>query len=547
MALISDLDDRTLVEQHRAGDPDAFRRIVLRHHRSLYANALRRLNDPVAAEDAVQDAFLRAFRSIERFDGDYHLDAWLHRIVTNTCHDIGRRRGRDTRLFDRACTEVEVEAAPADEALDAMPRDQINHALDSLPETYREVLLLRFVEELPYADVAEKAGISEENARARVSRGRSMLKRMLTSASALVVWAIPPLRRQASLGGAEAEAANQAAAHVHGLNQLTTIATSAPAPTQAFNQVSGLIAQAGPAIATAGPAVSTSAPTLGKAAVAVGIAASMAIPAGVAVDRAREAPKDPGTEVAGDEFSLPAPGAPVTPDTSSPVVAGSSTPAPAPVESLAVGDAEVVAGALDSTTTTAPASSTTTAPAEDDGAAAPAEEDEDGTAPPPGEDDDGAAPAPGAEEPAPQPPPPSTEPAQLSADLQVADGPRLELSGPMAIAVGDRTVTGDLSGKLAVGPADDKDPQAPREVEFSTLYVTVDGTTLELQVRGSTTVSDEGEGTLHRLELAYRLIGAEELGLAESGTTTGTLDVRDGAGSLLLSVPAADGASDEAP
>ena len=79
MALITDVDDRTLVERHRAGDPDAFHRIIVRHHRSLYSNALRRLGDPAAAEDAAQDAFIRAFRNLERFDGDYHLDAWRPR------------------------------------------------------------------------------------------------------------------------------------------------------------------------------------------------------------------------------------------------------------------------------------------------------------------------------------------------------------------------------------------------------------------------------------------------------------------------------------
>ncbi|HEU5083250.1 MAG TPA: sigma-70 family RNA polymerase sigma factor, partial [Acidimicrobiales bacterium] len=175
MALITELDDRTLVERHRAGDEDAFRRIVERHHRSLYANALRRLGDPVLAEDAVQEAFLRAFRNLDRFDGAYHLDAWLHRIVTNTCHDIGRRQGRDTRLFDRACTRVETQAPAADEEFDATPRDELTDALDQLPESYREVLLLRFVDEMSYEDVALKAGISEQNARARVSRGRTML------------------------------------------------------------------------------------------------------------------------------------------------------------------------------------------------------------------------------------------------------------------------------------------------------------------------------------------------------------------------------------
>ncbi len=531
MALITDLDDRTLVEQHRAGDPDAFRRIVSRHHRSLYSNALRRLGDPNAAEDAVQDAFLRAFRNIDHFDGDYHLDAWLHRIVTNTCHDIGRRRGRETRLFDRACTEVEVDVPGADEALDAMPMAQITDALDSLPQSYREVLVLRFVDELSYADVADKAGISEENARARVSRGRTMLKRMLTSTSALLVWAIPPLRRHAQLSGAEAEAANQAASQVHGL---ATIASVAPAPTSAFTQVSTIIAQAGPTIATAAPAVSGTAPAFKAAALAVGIAASVAIPAGVAVDRARQEPTAPVAAEVEEESAAASDDAPVVVDgVASPDGTDSSPPSSTtePVHALTTGGTSIVDGAEPGTTSTAAPSTTV----------APEPEPTTPTSTPPA--DDGApAPAP-APEPVGETPPPApvpTTPGQLSAAVTVTSvAGHLELDGPMNLRIGDEVFTGTLTGKVNLAEAGAKS-QGQRQVERSDLTIRLDdGRVLELTVQGWSTVTQQGNGETHELALDFVLEGAPELGLADSGALDGTLILRHGSGELGLAIPGA--------
>jgi len=535
VALITELDDRTLVEQHRAGDPDAFRRIVSRHHRSLYSNALRRLGDPNAAEDAVQDAFLRAFRNIEHFDGDYHLDAWLHRIVTNTCHDIGRRRGRDTRLFDRACTEVEVAVAPADEGLDATPREQITEALDSLPESYREVLVLRFVDELSYADVAEQAGISEENARARVSRGRNMLKRMLTSTSALIVWAIPPLRRQTSLTGAEAEAANHAATQAHGL---ATIASVAPAPTSAFNQVSGIIAQAGPAIATAAPAVSTTGPTL-KAAVAMGIAATVAIPAGVAVDRAREKPVAPVAAEVEDESAAVAVDSPVTLERSTTSGAAPTTSAPSVVGTASTGGSVMVAGS-GSVTTSEPSPSTSQPATETDSTTSPTSSG--GTqepAPAPTTSPTTTAPAPTTSE-EPPPAPVAGPPGQLSASVTVTTaGHRLVLDGPMKLEVDGKVFAGQLSGKLAVGPAG-KEPEAPRKVEGSDLYLDLeDGSRLLLKVRGTSVVTSDGDGEQHELDLIFQLDRAAEFGLAADGELEGTLVVSGSTGELGLAIPGA--------
>ena len=537
VALITDYDDRTLVELHRAGDEDAFRRIVQRHHRSLYANAMRRLGDPVLAEDAVQDAFLRAFRNLDRFDGDYHLDAWLHRIVTNTCHDIGRRRGRDVRLFDRACTEVEVEAPAADDELETMPRDQLHDALDALPESYREVLLLRFVDEMSYPDVAIKAGITEENARARVSRGRNMLKRMLSSTSALVVWAIAPLRRgQGTLTGAEADTASQAASQVQTLTGITNVVSAAPsAHASGISQLTGLVAQAAPSIAQAAPAVTSSAPTLGKAAVAVGLAAAAAIPAGVAVERARDKPVPVTAPAADEEDASTDAGDPV--EIAAPTTAAdSSTTETSTIEALGSGTPDIVAGGIDSTSSTAVDSApsttvTTVQPSEPTPTTAPPAPSDGGTSPtaPPAEEE------PPAEEP---PPPPSGE---LSADLTVdPSGARLHLSGPITLDIGGQTRTGTFEGKLMVDEAAPKDPEGPREVQLSTFQLVFDdGTTLELSISGQAFVYTQGQETIYDLVVRYRLAGGSALALAETGELQSRLVTNRDDGGLTMTLPGA--------
>lgn len=535
MALITELDDRTLVELHRAGDDDAFRRIVVRHHRALYANALRRLGDPVLAEDAVQDAFLRAFRNLDRFDGDYHLDAWLHRILTNTCHDIGRRRGRDSRLFARACTEVEVEAPAADDSYEAMPREQVAEALDSLPETYREVLLLRFVDEMSYSDVAQKAGISEENARARVSRGRNMLKRMLSGTSGLLVWAIAPLRRtQSQLSGAEAEAASQVTSHAQTLTAVTNVVSTAPsAPASGISQLSTLVAQAGPAIAQAAPTVTSSAPTFGKAAVAVGIAASVAIPTGVAVERARTKPAPVAAPVIDDEASA-APDEPVTVTTTAPAP---STPQTSVVGALGASAPAIVGDAVESSTSTTIESTTSTTDTTDQGAG------ETTTTAPPATPTDGGT-APPAEEPPAEEEPPPPAPA-VSGELKAGSltvteaGPRVELSGPLSLAIGDRTITGTLAGKVLIGEADQKDPEAPRQVEGSLQLTFEDGNTAELRFAGTAVAYAHGQSQIDDLVVRFALEGGQTLGLAESGELRGRLETRKGTGSLTVTIPGA--------
>ena len=186
LALVS-VDDYNLVTAHRLGDSEAFDLIVRRYHAELTAHARRNLNDAHAAEDIVQEAFLRAYRALPSFEGEYRLGAWLHRIVENLCIDQSVRRRRDmavnTRLQARA---DEFEMIDVDSLL---AKETCEQALSRLSDEHRDTLVQRFVEDKSYEDIATGSGISQDVARARVSHAAGALRRLfdLPAASVIVI------------------------------------------------------------------------------------------------------------------------------------------------------------------------------------------------------------------------------------------------------------------------------------------------------------------------------------------------------------------------
>ncbi|HCB34451.1 MAG TPA: hypothetical protein DEP69_04645, partial [Acidimicrobiaceae bacterium] len=201
------LDDRELVIAHKSGDADAFTALVREYRPQLLSAARRRLHCHEAAEDAVQETLVRALRSLPRFNGQYLLGPWLHRILRNVCHDEGKRRGREGDKAERVAVSPDFDVLSntgpeADLGLD-LDHSALHDAFAELPANYQEALRLRFIEELPYPEVAEKSGVSEENARARVSRARAMLRKSLQGVAMLpVVGVVLPMLGKALAGTA---------------------------------------------------------------------------------------------------------------------------------------------------------------------------------------------------------------------------------------------------------------------------------------------------------------------------------------------------------
>ena len=183
-------DDRALAAAVGAGERDAFVHLMRRYNRRLYRLARATLRNDADAQDALQDAYLAAYRAIGTFRGDAQLSTWLSRLVANAC--LARLR-RDARRHarapmvsvsandepDRELMDLSHDASPDDALMRAEVRALLERKLDALPEAFRVVFVLRCVEELSVEETAQSLGIPEATVRTRQYRARSLLRESL--------------------------------------------------------------------------------------------------------------------------------------------------------------------------------------------------------------------------------------------------------------------------------------------------------------------------------------------------------------------------------
>ncbi len=172
-----------------AGDAGAFERLMRRHNMRLYRAARSILKNEAEAEDAVQDAYWKAYQNIGSFRADAKLSTWLTRIVVNESLMRLRRNKRraqfiqsdmDTHLDHERPRASHVAAqaqdSPAHAAWRSEVRGLIERRLDELPDAYRTVFMLRAVEDMPAVEVAEALGIPEATVRTRYFRARRLMR-----------------------------------------------------------------------------------------------------------------------------------------------------------------------------------------------------------------------------------------------------------------------------------------------------------------------------------------------------------------------------------
>jgi RNA polymerase sigma-70 factor, ECF subfamily len=180
------MDEPALIASAQKGDLDSFNRLVLAYQDMVYTQAARLLNDHQAADDATQDAFISAFRSIRKYRGG-SFRAWLLRIVTNACYDELRRQKRrpTTPLepLDDAGDEIESPAwiaDPQETPEEAMERSELGSALhnciEKLPVDFKTVLYLVDVQGLDYNEVSVVIDKPLGTVKSRLARGRLRLR-----------------------------------------------------------------------------------------------------------------------------------------------------------------------------------------------------------------------------------------------------------------------------------------------------------------------------------------------------------------------------------
>ncbi|HEY5439863.1 MAG TPA: sigma-70 family RNA polymerase sigma factor [Gemmatimonadaceae bacterium] len=170
-------DERALVLAAQRGEREAFSELVRTHERRAYAVARAIVVNHEDAEDAVQEAFLHAYRALHRFLPDQAFGAWLHRIVANAALDITRRRKvRDADELPESVASPFRDPAEASEL-----RRRLQEALDTLPARQRAVIVLHDVEGFKHSEIGVTLGIPEGTARSDLHYARSHLREVLGS------------------------------------------------------------------------------------------------------------------------------------------------------------------------------------------------------------------------------------------------------------------------------------------------------------------------------------------------------------------------------
>jgi RNA polymerase sigma-70 factor, ECF subfamily len=182
--------DAELVERAIAGREDDFRELVARHQRSVFNLLARMLRNPSLAEDLAQETFLKAFKHLRSFDPRFKFSNWILRIAHNTAIDTMRRRGPQEVSLDEPDEQdgtrlADAVADPHDGgALRELERHDLSRALDAalrqLRPEYRQMVVLRYQEELSYEEIAEITGLPLGTVKSHLHRARSEMAAFLS-------------------------------------------------------------------------------------------------------------------------------------------------------------------------------------------------------------------------------------------------------------------------------------------------------------------------------------------------------------------------------
>jgi RNA polymerase sigma-70 factor (ECF subfamily) len=164
------LSDSQLIARARDGDDEAFSEIVGRYQGFVYRQAWGYLRDDEAAKDATQEVFVTAYQGISYLRKNSALRRWLYRVCRNHCLNVIRRR-----KLEHGLRPEDSDAVKPDMALLVTLRERIS----DLDDPYREVIILRYYQDLSYTEIAQVLDISIDNVKTRLFRAKNTLKRML--------------------------------------------------------------------------------------------------------------------------------------------------------------------------------------------------------------------------------------------------------------------------------------------------------------------------------------------------------------------------------
>lgn len=174
------MNELQLINRARAGDGEAFGALVEQYRDNVYRLAYRMCGNAHDADEAAQEAFVAAWRALPNFRGEAKFSTWLYRLTTNAAIDLMRREKRHRTASEEDVPELADETdSPQQQVERTEQRETVQKALSSLSEEYREVLLLRYMQELDYTEIAAALSLPAGTVKSRLNRAKAALKKAL--------------------------------------------------------------------------------------------------------------------------------------------------------------------------------------------------------------------------------------------------------------------------------------------------------------------------------------------------------------------------------
>ena len=181
-------EDSTLIQQALRGDQKAFRKLRLKYYAPIFKLISRMIRSREEVEDLTQEAFIKAFTSLASFNEEYSFSTWLYKIATNNAIDYVRKRKLQTFSINKPIESDEndysfelqdTEPEPDQELIAIQRKKMLDDAMESLPGKYRQVILMRHVDEKEYQEIAKTLKLPLGTVKAHIFRARELLYKQL--------------------------------------------------------------------------------------------------------------------------------------------------------------------------------------------------------------------------------------------------------------------------------------------------------------------------------------------------------------------------------
>ena len=181
------MEEKQLIQQAAAGDAASFEALVLRYQTQVYSLAYRMVGNEADAQDLAQEAFVRSWRALDSFQFSSQFSTWLYRLTSNICIDFLRAQKKRKHISLTVLQDDEQQQwdmpdhrpLPEEQMIVAQEREALSNAIASLDPEYRQVLILRIVNDCSYQQISEILGIREGTVKSRLSRAREQLRKKL--------------------------------------------------------------------------------------------------------------------------------------------------------------------------------------------------------------------------------------------------------------------------------------------------------------------------------------------------------------------------------